>query len=101
MEGNAPVFGVPHAKFDQLKDASGNLVPPAKAYNVYNAFIDFHALCDVFSEKINGANSIQDLHHFGEKIQHAASNTKAPVNLGTNITDSSYFQNGEVTLELK
>lgn len=100
-DSDAQVFGVSHAKFEQLKDASGNLIPPEKSYHVYNAFIDFHAFCDVFSEKIFGASGVQDLHIIGEKISHAAANTRAPINLGSNVADSSYFQNGAVTLELK
>ncbi|HTM93940.1 MAG TPA: hypothetical protein VL095_16075, partial [Flavisolibacter sp.] len=43
------VFGIDHAKFDNLKDEKGELVPVGNSYHVYNAFIDFHSM-NVFSE---------------------------------------------------
>lgn len=95
------VFGIDHAKFNNVTDATGKPVPIDKAYHVYNAFIDFHAITSVFSEKASGGKGIQDLTSIGQKIVHAAANSEAPVDLGENIEKGSVFKNGLVTLEFK
>jgi hypothetical protein len=96
-----PVFGIDHAHFEKLVDAKGQPVPADKAYHVYNAFIDFHAFCNVFAEPALGGKGIQDLKTIGQKIVHAAAFTEPPVNLGTAVKEGSTFKNGEVTLEFK
>ncbi len=96
-----PMFGIDHAHFEKLVDAKGQPVPADKAYHVYNAFIDFHAFCNVFAEPATGGKGIQDLKTIGQKIVHAAAFSEAPVNLGTAVKEGSTFKNGEVTLELK
>jgi hypothetical protein len=101
MDEKGQVFGIDHARFEKLTDASGQPLPPDKAYYVYNAFIDFHGFCNVFAEPVDGGKGIQDLKRIGDRIIHAASFTEPPVNLGSNIEKGSTFQNGEVTLELK
>jgi hypothetical protein len=93
-------LGIPHEPFDKLVDATGKAVPPAEAYQVYNAFIDFHSFT-VFAEKTNGGGGVQDLNRIGQRIVHAASHSKPAVNLGDTVAPGSYFENGEVTLELK
>ncbi|MEN6334610.1 MAG: hypothetical protein ABFE01_10130 [Phycisphaerales bacterium] len=95
------VFGIDHAQFEKLVDANGKPLPIDKAYFVYNAFIDFHAFCNVFAEPAAGGKGIQDLKRIGDKIVHAAAFTEAPVNLGAGIKEGSTFKNGEVTLEFK
>jgi len=95
------VFGIDHAKFENLVDANGKSLPVDKRYFVYNAFIDFHAFCNVFAEPVQGGKGIQDLKRIGDKIVHAAAFTEAPVNLGSGIKEGSTFKNGEVTLEFK
>jgi len=97
------VLGIPHDRFEGLTFDDATPLPPMVAYPVYNSFIDFHAVVDVFGRPIpeGGGGGIQDLTRIGQKIVHAAANTKAPVNLGTNVAEGSYFKNGEVTLELK
>lgn len=101
MDEKGQVFGIDHAKFNNVTDATGKPVPIDKAYHVYNAFIDFHAITGVFSEKAYGGKGIQDLTAIGQKIVHAAANSEAPVNLGENIEKGSVFKNGLVTLEFK
>ena len=96
-----PTFGIDHAQFEKLVDAKGQPVPVDKAYHVYNAFIDFHAFCNVFAEPATGGKGIQDLKTIGQKIVHAAAFSEPPVNLGTSVKEGSTFKNGEVTLELK
>ncbi|MGE5497314.1 MAG: hypothetical protein ACM3Q2_04555 [Syntrophothermus sp.] len=95
------VFGIDHSKFDNLKDAAGKLLPTDKAYHVYNAFIDFHSIQDVFSAKMENGAGIQDLNKIGQKIVHLAANSEAPVDLGGQIQKGSVFRNGKITLELK
>jgi hypothetical protein len=96
---NGYVFGIDHSKFEKLTDANGNLVPVANTYHVYNAFIDFHSMF-LLSERSPG-NGAQDLKFIGDKIVHAAAYSQAPVNLGSQVAEDSYFKNGEVTLKFK
>ena len=95
------VFGIDHAKFEGLTDSTGAMLPSDRAYFVYNAFVDFHSICDAFAQPVHGGNGVQSLKRIGQRIVHAAAFSKPPVNLGSNIAEGSYFQNGEITLELK
>ena len=95
------VFGIDHGKFENLIDSEGNSLPFDKAYHVYNAFIDFHAFCNIFSETTSDEKGIQDLSRIGQKIIHAAAFSAPPTNLGKNISEGSFFKNGEITLEFK
>jgi hypothetical protein len=101
IDEKGQVFGIDHAKFDNLVDGTGAAVPPGKAYHIYNAFIDFHSFCDVFAASAGNGKGIQDLKRIGQKIVHAAAFSEAPVNLGSNVAEGSYFKNGEITLEFK
>jgi hypothetical protein len=94
------VFGIDHGKFEKLTDANGNMVPVGNTYHVYNAFIDFHAMV-LFSERSAAGNGIQNLKFIGDKVVHSAAFSKAPVDLGSQVGEGSYFQNGEVTLKFK
>ena len=98
-QNGVEVFGVPHSKFENLKDENNKLIPPDKAYHVYNAFIDFHSFCDVFCENHETGAGVKDLHFIGDRIKHAAANSEAPVNLGSNVDEGSTFKNGVITLE--
>jgi len=93
------VFGIDHARFENLETEEGKALPPDMAYFVYNTFIDFHSFCNVFAERTDGGKGIQDLKKIGDKIIHAASFTEPPVSLGSNVAEGSTFKNGEVTLE--
>ncbi len=93
-------LGIPHEPFADLKDENGKAVPPANAYHVYNAFIDFHSFF-IFTDRTATGRGIQDLTHIGQRIIHAGANSKAATNLGSAFAEGSYFQNGEITLELK
>jgi len=101
LDDKGQVFGIDHAKFENLTDANSQALPVDKAYYVYNAFIDFHGFCNAFAEPTTGGKGIQDLKSIGQKIVHAAAFTEPPVNLGSGIAKGSTFKNGEVTLELK
>ena len=94
------VLGIDHGKFENLIDEKGNVVPMGNSYHVYNAFIDFHSM-SIFSERTMAGNGAQNLKHIGDKIVHVASFSQPPVNLGTQVSEGSYFKNGEVTLAFK
>jgi hypothetical protein len=99
-DSSGQTLGIPHEPFANLKDDNGKAVPPANAYHVYNAFIDFHSFF-IFTDRTATGQGIQDLTHIGQRIIHAAANSKASTNLGSTFAEGSFFQNGEVTLELK
>ena len=93
-------LGIPHEPFTNLQDENGKAVPPANTYHVYNAFIDFHSFF-IFTNRTASGRGIQDLTRIGQRIIHAGANSKAATNLGSTFAEGSFFQNGEVTLELK
>jgi hypothetical protein len=101
IDEKGQVFGIDHDKFENLVDSNGNTLPPDKAYHFYNAFIDFHSFCNVFAERTQEGNGIQDLTNIGQRIVHATAFTEPPVNLGSNVAEGSFFKNGEITLEFK
>ena len=96
-----PMLGVPHAAFENLADAAGRSIPPGNAYHVYNAFIDLHAFCSIFTRPMGNGKGVEALRSIGQKIVHATAFTEAPVDLGSNVAKGSFFRNGEVTLEFK
>ncbi|MBN2316718.1 MAG: hypothetical protein JXM79_22515 [Sedimentisphaerales bacterium] len=101
VDEKGQTLGIDHAPFENLMDANGNAIPQDKAYHVYNAFIDFHAFCDIFADRVEDGRGIQDLKSIGQKIVHEAAFSEAPVSLGSNVAEGSTFKNGEITLELK
>jgi hypothetical protein len=100
LDQKGQVFGIDHAKFENLKDEKGNAVPAGNTYHVYNAFIDFHSMF-VFCESSGVDKGAENLKQLGDKIIHSASYSQPPVNLGSQIAEGSYFKNGEVTLLFK
>ncbi|MGH7598012.1 MAG: hypothetical protein ACREOI_16805 [bacterium] len=100
QDDKGQVLGIDHGKFVNLVDASGKALPIDKTYHVYNAFIDFHAFCNVFADPTSKGNGIQDLKKVGQKIIHSAAFSEPSVNLGNNIAEG-VFKNGEITLEFK
>ena len=97
---DSQLFGIDHSKFENLVDENGNKLPLASTYAVYNAFIDFHSM-GVFADKTPAGKGAQDLHHIGDTVIHNSSFSKPPVNVGSQIAEGSYFQNGEITLTFK
>ncbi len=101
MVEEGQVFGIDHAKFENVVDSNGNVLPPHLTYHVYNAFVDFHSFCDVFAEPTPEGKGVQDLEMIGDTIVHAAAFSKPPVNLGSNVMEGSFFRNGRITLAFK
>ena len=94
------VFGIDHAKFENITDSNGQKLMTEKLYHTYNAFIDFHALL-FFAEKTTRGKGVQDLHYIGDKVIHSSAFSEPPVNLGSQIKEGSVFRNGEITLAFK
>jgi hypothetical protein len=101
IDERGQVFGIDHAKFENLTDSAGSPLEPSRAYLIYNTFIDFHGFCDLFARPTAEGRGIQHLTRIGQKIVHDAANSKAPTNLVGNIKEGSHFKNGEITMELK
>jgi hypothetical protein len=96
---NEPFLGIPHEKFEDIRDSRGHKLD---SYGVYANFVDFHApLNDFFPRSISWGKGIQDIKRIGEKILHASAFQTAPIDLGKGIKPGSSFRNGEVTLEFK
>ena len=95
------IYGIDHGRFQGLKDNEGNALPPEGAYGMYNMFIDFHAFCNQFAQKTMSKKGIQDLERIGQKIVHESAFSEPTMQLSGNISDGSYFRNGQVTLEFK
>ena len=95
------VFGIPHAKFENLTTSRGAKLPAIASYPVYNSFIDFHAFCDVFARPTAAGGGIQDLRTIGQQIVHDSAFSEPPVNLGSGIKEGSVFRNGEIKLVFK
>jgi hypothetical protein len=95
------IYGIDHGRFQGLKDGKGNTLPPECAYALYNMFVDFHAFCNQFAEKSMTGNGIQNLKRIGEKIIHESAFSEPTLHLSGNISEGSFFKNGEVTLEFK
>jgi hypothetical protein len=95
------IYGIDHGRFQGLKDNKGNALPPEGAYGMYNMFIDFHAFCNQFAQRTMSKKGIQDLTEIGQKIVHESAFSEPTMQLSGNISEGSYFKNGEVTLEFK
>lgn len=98
IDEKGQLFGIEHAKFENLTASEGKLLPSEQTYAVYNSFIDFHSFCNVFAEPSVQGSGIQDLKRIGQKVVHSAAFSEPPVNLGSKILPGSSFKNGEITL---
>jgi len=101
LDEKGQVFGIDHARFENLKDANGQTLMADAAYAVYNTFIDFHSFCNGLGERTAKGKGIQDLKSIGDRIVHDAAFSEPPVNLGSIIAAGSKFKNGEITLKFK
>lgn len=101
IDDKGQVFGIPHAKFENLTTSGGGKLAGPASYPIYNSFIDFHGFCDIFARPMKGGAGIQDLKAVGQSIRHAAAFSEPPVNLGKGIKEGSVFRNGDVRLVFK
>jgi hypothetical protein len=96
-----PLFGIPQSMFETVTDSLGNSLHFSIRYAIYDNFLDFHMLNDLFALPMIYGHGIQDINTIGQRVVHAASFIEAPVKMGTDFKPGSIFRNGEVTLELK
>jgi hypothetical protein len=102
IDEKGQVFGIPHAKFENLTTSRGAKLPvDASSYLIYNSFIDFHSFNDVLGRPTTEGGGIQDLRTIGQKIVHLTAFTEPPVNLGSGSKVGSVYRNGEVKLLFK
>ena len=95
------IFGIDQGRFENMVDEKGAPLPFDASYAVFNAFVDFHSLGQVFCAPGTPGHGIQDLHRIGDRVVHFAAHSEAPVHLGTLADTGSTFLNGEATLMLK
>lgn len=100
-DSTGDMFGVHQDRFQGLADATGQLLALDLSYAVYNAFVDFHAMCNVFAEPTHDGAGVQDLKHVGDRIVHAAASSEPTVHLQGVTELGSTFRNGEITLSFK
>jgi hypothetical protein len=96
-----PFFGIPQGPFEGLVDSSGTRLAPEICYAIYNNFVDFHALADVFSRPMPFVKGIEQLRFIGDRIVHPGAFHEAPVSLSGVVRSGSVFRNGELSLSLK
>jgi hypothetical protein len=100
-DSTGEMFGIHQGRFQALVDETGAALAPDLSYAVYNAFVDFHAMCNVFSEPTHEGGGIQDLKRVGDQIVHAAASSEPTVHLAGVTASGSTFRNGRITLGLK
>lgn len=101
IDDKGQIFGIPHAKFENLTTSRGGKLAGPASYPIYNSFVDFHGFNDVFAKPMQGGAGIQDLKAIGQSVRHAAAFSEPPVNLGKGIKEGSVFRNGDVKLVFK
>jgi hypothetical protein len=95
-----PFFGIPQGPFGTLVDARATRLAPEICYAIYNNFVDFHALVDVFSRPTPFVKGIEQLRCIGDRIVHPGAFNEAPVSLSGVVRPGSVFRNGELSLSL-
>jgi hypothetical protein len=98
-EGN--VFGLPNARFLGLIDSNGKEIGRQNDFLVYNAFTDYHVLCNVYAQPLLEGKGIEDLKKIGDRVLHGTSNTHAPLGNVPGLSEGSEFVHGEVHLSWK
>jgi hypothetical protein len=101
MDDKGPMWGIPRTSFENVIDSMGNILHFSIRYALYDNFIDFHSINDVFARPTMFGKGIQDLKSIGQRIVHAAALGEAKIDFVAEFKPGSIFRNGEVTLELK
>lgn len=89
-------FGLPMSKFLALKDSAE---VPVNGMMAYNAMTDYHVLCNVYAQPIEGGG-IQDLKAIGEKVRHATAGQITSLVGVPGMKEGSEFRHGDVALDL-
>jgi hypothetical protein len=92
------VFGLPNDRFTGLVDSNGKAIGPQNDFLVYNAFTDYHVLCNVYAQPMLDGPGIQGLERIGDEIVHGTSGAEAPLGNVPGLSEGSAFVHGEVRL---
>lgn len=90
------MLGIPHDKFENMTDDTGETLSFEAQYQVYSAFIYFHSWCNMLAEQ--GA---QGLKKIGDKMVNDQSTLEHPINLGSKFLEGFKFIHGIETMEFK
>lgn len=96
VDAQGLMWGIPHEKFEGLRDSAGENVSIEAQYQVYSAFTYFHSWCNGLGEK-----DVQDLKKVGDKTVTDDSAIESPVDLGATFLDGSVFKHGVSTRDFK
>ena len=95
-------YGIPHAKFEQLTDSRGEMLPPEVAYQIYSLFLFFHDFTHgLTSGETREDSALRDLKTIGQQISvEDIAGSEFPLNFGSYCTEGSFKING-LTLQFK
>jgi hypothetical protein len=96
LDDQGQMLGIPHSKFENLKDSAGKKLSIEAQYQVYSAFSYFHSWCNMIAEKYT-----KDLKKIGDSIKNDQSSVESPINLGSIFLDGSKFMHGLETIDFK
>ena len=96
LDDQGLMLGIPHSKFENLKDSTGAKLSIEAQYQVYSAFSYFHSWCNMIAE-----NYTKDLKKIGDSIKNDVSAVESPINLGSTFLDGSKFMHGIETIGFK
>lgn len=96
VDDKGQMLGIPHSKFENLKDSADKKLGIEAQYQVYSAFTYFHSWCNMIAEKYTN-----DLKRIGDSVVNDESAVESPVNLGSIFLDGSKFKHGIETLGFK
>jgi len=96
IDNQGLMLGIPHTKFEKLRDSRGKKVSIEAQYQIYSTFSYFHSWCNMTPEKYS-----KDLKKVGEKVVNDLSTVESPVNLGKVFSEGSKFIHGIETIQFK
>ena len=94
LDAQGLMWGLPHAKFEGMKDNAGKAVPIDPQYQVYSAFTYFHSFCGS-SVVVNEAHRLRKI---GDRTS-IDTPPESPVNLGSMFLPTSRFVHGKASME--
>jgi hypothetical protein len=65
LDEEGRMWGIPHERFEGLKDSNGRTIPINPRYQVYNSFTYFHSLCGSHI----GRDEADRLTHAGDRVR--------------------------------
>jgi len=96
IDDQGVMLGIPHTKFENLRDSRGKKVSIEAQYQIYSTFSYFHSWCNMTPEKYS-----KDLKKVGDEVVNDLSEVESPVNLGKLFCEGSKFLHGIETIQFK